>query len=191
MRTTSLLPIDELNILVSKIRGYADKNGRIRRDIVDVDLLFEDIIDLFLLGVLGGIDTANEDTKADVKLTDDSVNEIVYRKVAGKTWVDRIREYLSGGTAEEVVKVVETDLHRIYNETQYKAAVESGVPLRKRWSAILDERTRIDHFLLDGATVDIDEYFYVTDGSKALYPGGFGVAEQDCNCRCECVYVTA
>lgn len=189
MRTRSLLPIDELNALIERLKANTDAYGKVRKEYEDE--LFEDIIDLYLLGVLGGIDTANEDTGADVRLSADDVSEIVYRPVAKKTWVQRIREYMNSGTEEEIAKVIDTDLHRIYNEAQFNAAVKSGIECRKRWSAILDERTRDAHVLLNGAVVGLNEYFYATDGSKALYPGGFGVAEQDCNCRCEIVYVKA
>ena len=32
--------------------------------------------------------------------------------------------------------------------------------------------------------VDIDKPFKNADGDEALYPGGFGIASEDINCRC-------
>ena len=47
----------------------------------------------------------------------------------------------------------------------------------------MDKRTRPHHAQLDGQIREIDKPFEVA-GRTALYPGGFGVASEDINCRC-------
>lgn len=66
----------------------------------------------------------------------------------------------------------------------YSAARDMGIKLKKRWLATLDGRTRHEHRILDGQTVDIDKPFTV-DGYELMYPGdtsapGYLVY----NCRC-------
>ena len=47
-----------------------------------------------------------------------------------------------------------------------------------------DEKVRDLHDYLDGMTIPIDAEFYTYNGDHAYYPSQFGVAEEDCNCRC-------
>lgn len=66
----------------------------------------------------------------------------------------------------------------------YRAAQDMGIKLKKRWLATLDSRTRHEHAMLDGQTVDVDKPFTV-DGYELMYPGdssapGYLVY----NCRC-------
>ena len=53
----------------------------------------------------------------------------------------------------------------------------------KQWDATLDSHTRPDHVELDGQIREIDEPFTI-NGFEAMYPGDFGVPEEDINCRC-------
>lgn len=66
----------------------------------------------------------------------------------------------------------------------YRAALDMGIKLKKRWLATLDKRTRHAHAMLDGQIVDVDKPFKV-DGYELMYPGdssapGYLVY----NCRC-------
>lgn len=86
----------------------------------------------------------------------------------------------------QVAKIVRTESHRIANEAamdaQYKAK-EAGADIVKQWDATLDKKTRPEHRMLDGQLRELDEPFEV-NGNTAQYPGGFGVAGLDINCRC-------
>lgn len=53
----------------------------------------------------------------------------------------------------------------------------------KQWDATLDGDTRSTHRRLDGQIRETNEPFEM-DGKEAMYPGDFGLAEEDCNCRC-------
>lgn len=82
--------------------------------------------------------------------------------------------------------IVITEAHRIQEETSQDVRVEakkSGCTIVKQWDATLDHKTRNTHRRLDGQIREIDEPFEI-DGKTAMYPGGFGRAEEDCNCRC-------
>lgn len=82
--------------------------------------------------------------------------------------------------------IVLTEAHRIQEAAAQDARVEAkkqGCNIVKEWDATLDGKTRDTHRRLDGQIREVDEPFEI-DGKKAMQPGGFGVAEEDCNCRC-------
>lgn len=82
--------------------------------------------------------------------------------------------------------IVITEAHRIREEASQNtrvAAKEQGCNIVKQWDATMDNRTRPTHRRLDGQIREVDEPFEI-DGKKAMYPGGFGRPEEDCNCRC-------
>ena len=60
---------------------------------------------------------------------------------------------------------------------------------RRQWIAINDDRTRDTHTSLHGQIRSIHRHFTMSNGLHALYPGGFGVASEDINCRCATVPV--
>ena len=53
----------------------------------------------------------------------------------------------------------------------------------KQWDSTFDSLTRPYHRELDGQIREADEPFEVA-GVRVMYPGGFGIASEDCNCRC-------
>ena len=107
--------------------------------------------------------------------------ETVNLEIAGKTFRDRI---LDEDTAEEILRVIDTEAHRDYNAGVYNAAKASGKAPRKKWYTMMDDRVRDSHRYLHGMVVGLDDLFYTEDGDSALYPGGFDLPENNCNCRC-------
>ena len=87
----------------------------------------------------------------------------------------------------KTLRIAKTEGHRIQQEATYnvqKRAIAKGAKVVKQWDSTLDGKTRPTHRVLDGQIVGVDEYFKSESGYKALYPGGFGVPSEDCNCRC-------
>ena len=85
------------------------------------------------------------------------------------------------------LRIAKTEGHRIQCESAYNVQVrakEKGADIVKQWDSTLDGKTRPTHRMLDGQIVEVDGYFKSESGNKALYPGGFGVPSEDCNCRC-------
>ncbi len=91
------------------------------------------------------------------------------------------------GDATKAMRVARTEGHRVSQEGRLECidrAEDKGVDLKRVWSAALDDRTRDTHGAMDGQVADADGYFHSPNGGKAQYPGGFGIAEEDINCRC-------
>lgn len=83
-------------------------------------------------------------------------------------------------------RVARTEGHRINQEASFDAmtkAKEAGADVVKKWDSTLDSRTRPHHSQLEGQIRELDEPFEVA-GLQAMYPSGFGKAEEDINCRC-------
>lgn len=65
-----------------------------------------------------------------------------------------------------------------------RIAMEVGVDVKKRWIPVVDERTRINHSVMAGKTVNMDEFFIV-GGERMQRPGDpNGSAGNTINCRC-------
>lgn len=82
--------------------------------------------------------------------------------------------------------IVRTEGHRIQQasaEDARQAAKSKGADVVKQWDATLDGDTRPTHRRLDGQIRETDKAFEM-DGKEAMYPGDFGDAAEDCNCRC-------
>ena len=82
--------------------------------------------------------------------------------------------------------IARTESHRIQiqatADAQWKAKA-NGADVVKQWDSSLDKNTRKSHRELDGQIRELDEEFEV-NGHKAMQPGGFGIPEEDINCRC-------
>ena len=94
---------------------------------------------------------------------------------------------ITGVDFNKTLRIVKTEGHRIQQEATYNVqsqALANGAEIVKTWDSTLDGKTRPTHQALDGQTVGVDDYFISPSGHKALYPGGFGVASEDVNCRC-------
>lgn len=88
--------------------------------------------------------------------------------------------------ASKAIRIVQTETHRAVSQgtqASFDQAAEKGLIFKRVWVATLDSRTRDRHRELDGQKVDNGEPFRM-GGLEAMYPGGFGIAEMDINCRC-------
>lgn len=84
------------------------------------------------------------------------------------------------------MRIVRTEGNRIHNRSALDAALKAkarGADTVKVWDATLDGVTRPHHRQLDGQVRELEEDFEV-DGLTACAPLNFGVAAEDCNCRC-------
>jgi hypothetical protein len=98
---------------------------------------------------------------------------------------------IGGADYRRGMTIARTESGRVTSVTRQKSqehAKELGINTQKRWVSTLDGDTRTNHRKLDGQEVGIDEYFEI-DGHKALQPHMFGVAREDCNCRCRTINV--
>ena len=182
----SIMPFDKLHSLKETLPIYFE-NGRIR-DREALEDIIDEMLDIFLLSyALGNTDT-NAQLASNITPTMDDIKETVDAEVAGKTWRNRLEDYYeNGGTEADVLRIAETEAHRDSNEAAYKTAVKAGATT-KTWRTVGDDKVRDSHEWLDGVSAPIDGEFYNFAGQSTQYPGQWGVAEEDCNCRCWLTY---
>lgn len=95
-------------------------------------------------------------------------------------------------TSNRVLNVQQVESERIKEEARADAAKKEGIrgiTKEKTWITVEDDRVRHTHADLHGVTILKDEYFESPNG-QALHPRGFGIAEEDINCRCKLQYKT-
>ena len=180
-----LMPFDELNRLEAALPEYMNRENKSK---ADLDSLLDMLEDLFLLSYANGVASANLMLGSDISADVSDVQDTVDRKIAGETWRDRVREYFSnGGSVADIVRIMETETHRDYNEAALTTARKAGAK-SKTWMTMMDDRVRETHDYLQSMTVGIDEEFYTYDGDHAYAPGGFELAENNVSCRCTLIF---
>lgn len=152
--------------------------------------IIDELLDLYLLAYFEGSKQAAEELMFNVDPSVPDAMKTIERPVAGKTYRDRVREYLNGdmgdttGTpAEAIARVAETDAVRIFSEAGMTTAINAGAT-KKTWHTVGDNRVRDTHEPLDGITVPLDANFYTWDDDMAQAPGQFEKASNNVNCRC-------
>lgn len=184
----NLMPFDEMNRLTREVRSLP--LGMDGKPMLDKRKLKDDILDLLLLAYLYGDADAREALglpAEEVEVDTREAAEIIDAEVDGKTWRERVDEHADAGDTEGIVRVIETEPHRVYNAESVNRAKALGA-VYKTWHNMQDMDVRDTHWPLGEVTIGIDELFTTIAGNRAPAPGQFGVPEEDCNCRCWLTY---
>lgn len=179
----SILPFDELNAFKTRLSGHFF-NGRIRST-DDVEDIIDEMLDLYLLAIANGVNEVNGQFGTNIQLSALEIEQIAYQKIDGATWEDRVWTwYETGGTEADIARIAETEAHRDGNAAAFDTAVKAGAK-EKTWVCMMLPTSRDTHIYLNGTTIGINDEFYTFAGNHAMYPGQFGVAEEDVNCLCQ------
>lgn len=88
--------------------------------------------------------------------------------------------------------IARTEVNGAANAARHIAHRQSGLVQQRRWIATRDGRTRDNHASLNGQVVDLDQPFTIPGTARrAMHPGGFGIPEEDIQCRCTIVPIVA
>ena len=188
----NLMPFDELNTFKAMVTEYKtqplalSEKEKLRDDIWDYIeyLLFEAYVygNVQAMDDLGLLDRDPQEI-----INRDEMERVINEPVAGKTYRDRIREYLDAedSTIEDFQRVAETDATRVYNAGVVDGGKASGVQgVMKQWITMEDEKVRSTHEYLQSMTVPLDADFWTWDNDHARAPGLFTLPENNINCRC-------
>lgn len=178
----NLMPFDELNTLRATVEDIMSKTADERKGYKE--FLEDEILDLLILSYVFGNKDGNEMLSTDIAIDRDSLDSSVYKKINGENWKDRFDNYFESGTADDIMRVADTDSHRIYNDAVLNVGDKAEGNVYKTWQTMLDDRVRDTHDYLEGMTVPISERFYTFDGDSARYPGDFDDPANNVNCRC-------
>ncbi len=190
-----LPPFDELSNLRSELESdFAAGMEQRRRN---RDRRIDEILDMLIVAYMFGNEAGNEmlygptelpngDIKRTIDIDLDEMDDAIFRVIAGKDWQERVTEYLDDlqGTVDDIIRVVDTDMNRIYNDAVLDVGERSEGPVMKTWQTMMDDRVRDTHEYLQSETVPINRRFYTFDGDSARYPGDFTDPQNNCGCRC-------
>ena len=184
----TIFPFDAINTFKSALSRHF-YGGRIKSE-EDCEDIIDEILDLLLLAYANGVQYIDREFNVTINLepTAEELNDVIYREVAGETWEQRVRHwYEEGGTEEDIVRIAETESHRVGNTAADTAAKKAGAT-EKTWITMQDDRVRETHEYLQSTTVPINARFYTFDGDSARFPGDFTLASNNCGCRCQLQY---
>ena len=189
-----MLPIDELYAEISELIHVLE-NEKLTYDNANflIDLLASTVITMveeqltaeydqaFASGLGGWLDIPPDETTR---------HSVIYARVGGMTFAQRITEYAAGDLNHFISKIktlLDTDGHRVRSAGTLVAGemlADIGLTVNKTWRGVLDKNERDAHIALEGVTLPVDGLFEI-NGHTAPAPGLFDVPEYDCNCRCE------
>lgn len=180
---------DELDTFLDSVRTRDFARSEEKRPEEEEDII-DELLDLYLLAYWEGSKEAANALMLNAEPSIAKARETIERPIAGKTFRERVHDYLNGemgnatGTpGEAIARVAETDAVRIFNEAGLTTAIEGGAT-KKTWNTMGDPKVRDTHSPLDGVTVPIEANFYTWDDDQAPAPGQFEKVSNNANCRC-------
>jgi len=173
-----MLPIDELNNLRAYLTLAFDRGDITLSEVED------EVLDILIIGWANGLEYAS-DVLGSSYLDYGDLQKALDLKIDDKTYRDRVREHFENLDVDGIIRVADTESHRLYNEAVYESAKASGKNVLKTWVTMEDDRVRETHSFIEGVSVPLEERFYTSDGDSARYPGDFDLAQNNVNCRCE------
>ena len=179
-------PWDEIHSLENKAEE-ALKQARTEDFRARVELFIDEVEELLEMDYVLGAQDASVQIGVEISPDYEQIKAAVNKKIDGKDYRERLYEYFEDGTPYDIARVISTDAHRVYNEAMFEGAKSAGATT-KTWNCTLLPTSRDTHIYLDGTTVPLDAEFYTFNGNSAMYPGQFGIAEEDCNCLCWLTY---
>lgn len=182
-----LVPFDELNKFEDGLSIHFNAEGRISSK-QDAEDIIDEMFELLLLAYANGNTAVNQDMGSNIEPTLEDVLAVVDLEIEGKTWRQRVMDYYeNGGNEYDIRRIAETETHRDANAAAYETALKAGATI-KTWHCMMLPTSRDTHVYLNGVTAPIDGEFYSFNGGSTLYPGQWGIAEEDVNCLCWLTY---
>lgn len=127
-------------------------------------------------------DTTRQNIK---KVVDEGLNKGHTRETIAKSIWENSKGEMSMARARVIAT---TESHNAAMSGDYYAMQSTGIPFKKRWLTIIDQRTRKHHAAADNQVQASADPFEV-DGELLMYPGDpTASASNVVNCRCNMVY---
>ena len=100
----------------------------------------------------------------------------------------RITGVFSDARGKRSFKIARTESVRATNFGALSGMQQVGIP-EKQWLTVGDSLVRDEHTQIHLQIRDVNNAFTTDVGNQAQYPGGFGIAELDIECRCSILSV--
>lgn len=140
------LPFDELNTLRDVAAEDVQTYGALS---VKPKQMSDFVFDLLIMAYVFGYDAVNETLKTSVKPQTEKEYEAIFKEIAGKTFEQRVYEYSIEGNVENIIRVAETDMVRIYNQAVLDAAHAAQEAARRQKQQEQAQQTAPEEASLD------------------------------------------
>lgn len=147
-----------------------------------IDIIYEYLEEAWAMGVENTNENLRTSYAPESPSMEPKMRAEIDRKIAGKNYKERVREWAEKGDLDAIMRVAETDAHRVLNSAAMTTAKMAGAKY-KIWVCVF-RNSRDTHMDLHDQRVGIDDYFVTYNDHRTQYPGEFGIAEEDCNCQC-------
>lgn len=178
----TLFPFDEVNALTQKL-VEAQKSPDTDEKRSMVDKLLDEVEEMLEMDYFYGVLDASKGIGRSIDPDVWEAERLINEKFEGRDYRQRLTDYIYHGNEYDIKRVLETDAHRVYNGAVWNSGRRAGAT-QKTWNCMMLPTSRDTHVYLDGVTVGIDDEFYNYRGESTLYPGQWGIADQDVNCEC-------
>lgn len=183
-----ILAFDEINALMATSYNEASRDDISAR----VTKIADDLLSFLINAYAQGIQAIAKMLVYDITADTDKMYDAIYTVIDGKDFEDRVITYVLADDLMGLQRLAESEFHRVYNTAVDDGArqyVEEGnFGVEKTWHTLLDDKVRETHNYLEGSTVGLEDDFYTFDGDHGRFPGDFGNAENNVNCRCYLTY---
>lgn len=183
-----ILAFDEINALMATSYNTASRDDVSAR----VTQIADDLLSFLINAYSQGIQAAANMLVWELTADTDKMYAAIYKTIDGKDFEDRVITYVLADDLLGLQRLAESEFHRVYNTAVDDGArqyVEDGnFGVEKTWVTMMDDKVRETHNYLEGSTVALEEEFYTFDGDHGRFPGDFGNAENNVNCRCFLTY---
>ncbi len=103
----------------------------------------------------------------------------------------RMRAVFDQANKTRSVNIARTEVVRAANFGRWQGQAQTGIVQTRKWHVNRDGRERDSHATMQGQVRAISSPFHSGAGHAAMHPGAFGVASEDCQCRCTTLPVIA
>lgn len=118
----------------------------------------------------------------------DTLAEGVRAGESSKLLAQRVSDVFGDASDFRAMNIARTEVVHSSNFATFTAYDVAEIVERKQWVATPDDNTRDEHRALNGQIRNLRDPFDIA-GMRAMYPGAFGIASMDCQCRCTHVAV--
>ena len=201
-----LATIDQLHLLSEDLLAKKQGQPKVVKKKICIDAVYELLVLAYVYGnqwtasetppdiTQALSESGNIDSEGNIPIDANDLYTALYEPIAGETFEQRISKRIDEGTLDRgtLNRILETDWHRMEETGAYDTArtvsAKTGRNAYKRWKTMMDDRVRDSHWGMEGQVVPMDQKFRSMDGNETMFPGEFGIAEEDCGCRCSVSY---
>lgn len=195
------LRFDELNVLENTMFADLEAENKTEADKEEAKRKFEDSLFWFFVdGYSSGMLQLTDDE--DFGSIPNGYEFLDIRYPDGETVLEKFDKHYDNKDTDALINLAESEAGRMFNTGSTEAVknfvnasgtkntedTKTASGIMKTWCAILDNKTRFNHEILDGTRIPFEDVFVSPDGDEGFAPCMFNLPENNARCRCILLY---